>query len=220
MEKIALTVEVREGLGKGPARSIRRAGGFPAVIYGQGKSTPITINRREFARILNSGGGGTTLLSVKVAGTTEADKLAIVRDFQTDPLSRELLHADLLEVAMDKAIHVTAPVTLVAGEIKGVKAGGILQHPTREVNVECLPDRIPEHIFVDCTGLEIGGSMHISDLKLPDGVKVLDDPHKVVVSVAAPISDEKLDKMLSTEAASEVKEPEVLTKAKEEEEAK
>ena len=201
MEKVALTVALREGLGKGHARRIRLGGGFPAVIYGRGDSTPITIDRKEFARILRSGGGGTTLLSVKFAGSAEGEKMAIVRDFQTDPLTNTLLHADLMEVAMDKAIHVMVPMTLSAGEIKGVKNGGYLQHPTREIMVECLPANIPEHIVINASDLDIGATLHVSDLDLPEGVKALEELDKVVVHIAAPMSAEKLDAMLSAEAA-------------------
>jgi len=214
MEKMALTVEKRDTLGKGPARSIRRAGGFPAVMYGQGGSIPLTINRKEFVRILNASKGGATLLSVSFSDGG-AERMAIIRETQKDPLTNELMHADLLEVAMDKAIHVTVPVSLKSGEIKGVKAGGILQLLTRELLVECLPANIPEKIKVDALDLEIGRAIHVSELKLPEGVKVLAEPEHVVVTIAAPMSAEKLDKMLSTEAAAEVKEPEVATKAKE-----
>jgi large subunit ribosomal protein L25 len=148
-----------------------------------------------------------------------AEKLAIIKDFQTDPIRNELLHADLLEVTADKPIHVTVPVSL-EGDSKGVKEGGILQHLTRELLVECLPGNIPEHIIVEVAQLVIGASVHVRDLKLPEGVKALTESDKVIVTITAPISAEKLEQMLSVEAASEVKEPEVLKAKKEAEEEK
>jgi large subunit ribosomal protein L25 len=108
---------------------------------------------------------------------------------------------------------------LTGPQPRGVKEGGILQHPTRELAIECLPMQMPEHIEVDASGLGIGGSIHLADLKLPEGVKHLADPEQVVVMVAAPVSAEKLESMLSAEAAGEVKEPELVSKGKEEEAA-
>lgn len=216
MEKVALKVEVREGTGKGAARRVRAGGKVPAVMYGQGEVTPISIDRKEFVRLLNSGAGSGVLLAVSVDGKG-GERLAIVKDYQTSPIKNELLHADLLEVALDKPIHVTVPVAIEGSTPKGVKEGGILQSLMREVMVECLPANIPEHISLDASGVGVGESVHVGDLKLPDGIKIMHvELDQVVLTIAAPISAEKLEEMLSSEAG-EVKEPEVLTKAKEEE---
>src|SRR5512143_299562 len=110
MEKVALKAELREDRGKGSARSLRRGGRIPAVIYGLGGSTPISLNRKELARIISAGGGG-ALLTVVVPGS-DKERMAILKDYQLDPIKNELLHADLLEVAMGKAIHINVPVTL------------------------------------------------------------------------------------------------------------
>src|SRR5512143_3771262 len=165
MEKIALKVEIREGGGKGSARSIRRAGSVPAVMYGLGEPTPIAINRKEMVRIINAGGGASTLLSVQVGG--KGERLAILKDFQVDPVKSELLHVDLLEVAADKPVHVAVPVALSTETPAGVKDGGILQFLTRELMVECLPNNIPQHIDVDIAGLGINLNVHVADVKLP-----------------------------------------------------
>jgi large subunit ribosomal protein L25 len=215
MEKVALKAQLREGRGKGSARSLRRGGSIPAVIYGLGDPTPISLDRRELSRIINAGGGG-SLLTVLVPGS-DKERMAILKDYQLDPIKNELLHADLLEVAMGKAIHINVPVVLV-GTAEGVKDGGILQQPTHEISVECLPGNIPEHIEVDMAPLGIGASVHVSDLVLPEGVKALTEPETVILTIAPPISAEKLDEMLSKEAALEVKEPELVTKPKKEEE--
>lgn len=213
MQKVALNVELREGTGKGAARRVRAGGKVPAVMYGQGGATPISIDRKEFVRLLNTGAGSGVLLAVSVDG--KGERLAVVKDYQTSPVKNELLHADLLEVALDKPIHVTVHVVVEGSTPRGVKDGGILTVITRELMVECLPANIPEHISVDASSVGVNESVHVGDLKLPEGVKALADLDQVVLTIAAPISAEKLEAMLSAEA--EVKEPEVLGKAKEEE---
>lgn len=214
MEKVALKVEPRERSGKGVARTLRRQGSIPAIIYGQGDPTPVSINRKELARIISSGASGSTLLNVSVTGRGE--KTAIVKDFQLDPITGELLHADLIEVAMGKAVHVTVHMALV-GSPAGVKEGGILEHLTREINIECMPSDIPAHIDVDISQLGVGQTIHVADIKLPAGVKALTEADTVVVTIAAPMTAAKLDQMLASEAVAEAKEPEVLTKPKKEE---
>ena len=214
MKKVALNVELRENKGKGVARSLRRAGNIPAVMYGLGAPTSLTINRKELVKIINAGVGGNTLITVNFAGQ---QRMAVLRDYQVDPISSELMHADLLEVSMEKTIHVTIPVMMVGNTPEGVKEGGILQHMAREIEVECLPASIPEHIDVDASAMAIGSSIHVGDLKLPDGVKARTEAETVIVTLVAPISDAKLDEMLAGGEKGEVKEPEVLTKAKKEE---
>ena len=214
MQMQSLTIETRELTGKGPARRLRADGKIPAVVYGLGSSTPVSVNRKELARIINTGAGASTLLTLK-AGNSDVEKLAILRDYQTDPIKNKLTHADFQEVAADKTIQVTVPVVLAEGDPVGVKQGGLLSHPTREIHIECLPLNIPEHIVVDASALDMGHSMHISELKLPEGVKVLSDLDLVVATISAPVSAEKLEEMLST-TTGEVSEPEVVGKAKEE----
>lgn len=215
MQKQQLSVTTRGGLGKGAARRIRREGEIPAVLYGLGSSTPVSVNRKELVSILNTGAGSSSLLSIKLDGTGE-EKLAIIRDFQMDQVKNQVIHADFLEVATDKPIHVTVTIVLSEDEIRGVKEGGMLQQPMRELAVECLPLNIPEHIVVDASNLGVGETLHLADVKLPEGVKTAVEPDHVVVTIAAPVSEEKLDEMLSAEAEAEVKEPEIIAREKEE----
>jgi len=216
MKKVALNVELRENTGKGVARTLRRGGRIPAVMYGLGAPTALSINRKELVKIINAGVGGNTLITVNFSGQG-GERMAVLRDFQVDPISSELMHADLLEVSMEKVIHVTIPVMMVGNAPEGVKEGGILQHMAREIEVECLPASIPEHIDVDASALAVGSSIHVGDLKLPAGVKARTEAETVIVTLVAPISDAKLDEMLAGADKGEVKEPEVLTKAKKEE---
>jgi large subunit ribosomal protein L25 len=215
MQQIELEVEVRESVGKGPARTIRRDGKIPGVLYGQGKATPLTLNPRDLSKIRHSASGENALINLKIKGAKgKQDRIAIFRDFQIDPITGEVLHADLFEISMTQALKVKVPVELIGGAPLGVKEGGVLQHNMREVEVECLPTAIPDRFSIDASSLKIGEAIHIRELTVPAGVKVLEDPDRVLISVAAPISEAKLEELL-TATAKEVKEPEVIGKAKE-----
>jgi large subunit ribosomal protein L25 len=164
--------------GKNEARRHRAAGRLPAVVYGAGGSTPVTVEPKALSRILHSESGANTLITLAVEG--EADARVLVKEYQLDPVTRQMLHADFYRVAMDKPITVMVSVVL-EGEPKGVKQqGGILDFVQREVEIECLPGDIPEHIVVD-----------VSELMLNEGVRLRD----VVKDVKwTPVSD--LDTLL------------------------
>lgn len=191
MKQIELTAESREKMGKGAARSLRRQGFTPAVFYGKGiPPQPLTLDSLELKRKLNKAGSENAIfaLTIKDNGRT-VNKMAMLKEVQTNPLSREIIHTDLYEVAMDKEIAVRVPLH-VKGRAKGVELGGILQTITREIELECLPADIPEFIEVDVTSLDIGGSIHIKDLKLPENLNVLDDADITLVTVVPPVSEE------------------------------
>ena len=158
------------------------------------------------------------MLNLNISGETKkSSRTALLRDFQVDPVSEEILHADLFEISMTKPIRIRVPVRLVGGTPAGVKEGGILHHNLRDLHVECLPTAIPEAIEVDASALDINQGIHMRDLTPPSGVRFLDDPDQMVVSVAAPMSEAKLEALLTSGAAvEEGKEPEVIGKAKEE----
>ena len=216
MQQVELEVEVRELTGKGPAREIRREGKIPGVLYGQGKSTSLTLNPKDLSKILHSASGENALINLKIKGAkTKTNRTAILRDFQTDPITGQVLHADLFEISMTQAIRVKVPVEVAGGVPAGVKEGGVLQHNMREVEVECLPTAIPDRFSLDASALNIGDAIHVREMVVPPGVKVLEDSDKVLISVAAPISEAKLEELL-TATAKEVKEPELIGKAKEE----
>jgi len=128
-----------------------------------------------------------------------------------------ILHVDLFEVSMNKAIRIKVPVSLVGGVPAGVKEGGVLHHNLRELHVECLPAAIPDSIEVDASSLQIGQGIHVKELTPKEGVKFLDESDQMVVSVAAPMSEAKLEALLTSSAVTEAgKEPEVIGKGKEE----
>lgn len=168
----------RGSRGKNEARRHRAAGRLPAVVYGGGDPLVITVEPKALSRILHSESGANTLITLSVDG--ESDSRVLVKEYQLDPITRDLLHADFYRVAMDRPITVTVSIVL-EGEPKGVKQqGGILDFVQREVEIECLPGDIPEHIEID-----------VSDLALNEGVRLRD----VVKDVKwTPVSD--LDTLL------------------------
>ncbi len=217
--KFEMVAEVRERTGKGVARQLRRKGKIPAVLYGQGECLLLTLDPAAVTKILKAHAGTTALIALKIEGASGGPtRTALLRDFQLDPVTGEVLHADLFEVSMTKPIRVRVPVHIVGGVVAGVKEGGVLHHNLRELHIECLPTAMPDHIEVDASPLLIGQGIHVRELPPHAGVKVLDEPDQMVVSVAAPMSEAKLEALLTSGAvAEEGKEPEVVGKGKEEE---
>lgn len=217
--QVDMKVETREAVGKGVARTLRRQGKIPGVLYGQSECISLTIDPAEIRKVLYSESGSNTLLNLSIAkGGREMKRTAMLRDYQLDPVTGAILHADLFEVAMDKPIRVRVPVAVTDGTPVGVAEGGILQHNMRELHVECLPRQIPAHIMVDPIPLKINQGIHVKEVSVPPGIRILDDPDMMVVSVAAPISEAKLEALLATTPAGETAaEPELIGKAKEEE---
>jgi len=224
MQRIEMVAELREKSGKGVARSIRRTGKIPGVLYGEGKSLLLALDPADLTKVLHSGAGENALIALKIkgmqdrasaAGKADTERLTILRDFQVDPVTGKLLHADLFEVSLNKAIRVWVHIEVVGEVPQGVKDGGVLQHQMREMEIECLPMAIPDRLEVDVSALKIGEAVHIRDLRVGEGVRVLGQPDQVVVSVAVPISEAKLEELL-TATAKETKEPEVIARGKEE----
>lgn len=216
--KFDVAAEIREQAGKGVARQLRRKGKIPAVLYGQGECLLLTLDPSEVTGIVRGHGGSTALINLSITGpTSKASRTALLRDYQVDPVTGEVLHADLFEVSMTKAIRIKVPVSLVGGMPAGIKEGGVLHHNLRELHVECLPSAIPDSIEVDASGLQINQGLHVRDLAAREGLRFLDEADQMVVSVAAPISEAKLEALLTSGVGvEEGKEPEVIGKGKEE----
>jgi large subunit ribosomal protein L25 len=215
MERITINAEKREEFGKGAARGLRRKNMIPAILYRGGGSIPIKFSKKELMQFINRTYGEQIMVNLQFADGES--KLALVKDYQVDPTRGELLHADFFEVSLTEKVRVTVHVTTV-GEPIGVKRDkGILQYLLREIEVECLPDRIPGHIKIDISELEIGQSFHVSDLKLEEDIKVLTAHDEVIVNVIAPVVE--VEEAAPAEAAApEVTEPELIKKGKKEEE--
>jgi len=189
-----LEVEAREGTGKGVARKLRAAGRIPAVLYGGGRpALPLALDPARLQKLLHeSEMGMNTLIDLKVTGHAELDgKTVMVRELQRDPVRGRFVHADLYEVDLRQTIEVSVPVH-VTGKATGVElGGGILDHALREVEVKCLPRAIPDEFVVDVTPLELGDSLHVRDLVLPEGVELVSDGDLSIVSVVAPQKEEE-----------------------------
>ena len=157
----------RDTFGKNEARRTRREGRVPAVVYGASRrrqdrdATPIAVDPKALLKILHSESGANTLISLKLDG---AETKVLVKDYQLDPVTHQVLHADFYRVAMDRMIEVTIPI-IVKGEPKGVKQqGGILEFVRREIEIECLPGDIPEHVEVDVTELMLRQGIRVREV--------------------------------------------------------
>ncbi|NWF97910.1 MAG: 50S ribosomal protein L25 [Nitrospirae bacterium] len=215
METITINVDRRDIKGKGAARSLRRNDMIPAVIYRGGESMPIKIPKTEITKFINTTAGEQVM--VKLQFSDGENKFALMKDYQVDPVKRNLLHADFFEVSLTEKVKVSVHVTTV-GEPIGVKRdGGVLQHVLREIEVECLPDKIPGHIEVDISNLGIGQSFHVSDIKIDEEIRILTDPDGVIANVVAPVIEEVAKPAEEVAAAETTAEPEVIKKGKKEE---
>jgi len=215
MAEVSLEVSRREGIGKGVAKKLRRDGNVPAVVYG-GHREPvaITVDRKSVSELIQKSEHGIrSVFLLKMAGTDQ-QRHAMIKEVTIDPISRKMLHIDFVRVLMDEVVKVTVPVH-ITGLAIGVKEGGLLDFQVREVHVECLPNAIPDSIEVDATPLGVHDYYRVKDLKLPEGVKILDDPERVVVGVTVARA-EVSETAVVDEAA--VAEPEVIKKGKPEDE--
>jgi len=189
LEAIELKAKPRAKTGNGPARVLRREGMVPAVIYGPGKEpAPLTVALHDLDMVLRER-GGQAMINLAIEGE-DGKRMAMVKEIQRHPVSRKVLHADFYEVAMDREITLTVPLT-VTGVSPGVEAGGVLQVVRRELEVSCLPMAVPEEITVDISGLQVGDSIHISEVALPEGVTTDVSLDYTVVTVVAPRAEEE-----------------------------
>lgn len=210
MEKFTLEVEKRDKAGKGVARSLRREGKTPGVLYRAGNAESIQLLSKELTLFINKTAGEMVLVHLNIGGDA---RQAIVKDFQLDPLSEQVLHVDFQEIAADEELKISVHI-VTAGEPIGVKRdGGILQHGIREIEIACVADKIVGHVTVDVAKLTIGQSIHVSDLNLGEGVRIITDGHELIASVLAPKEEVAAE---ATAAA----EPEVIKKGKKPEEGK
>lgn len=206
--QITVEAEARTETGKGPARRVRREGKIPATLYGAARDPQsLIVSPKQMAQILHSHAGHNTIFNLAMGAETTA---AMIVDWQREPVKGNLLHVDLKRIAMDQLLHVKVPVH-TRGEAVGVKLqGGILEVVTREVELECLPDAIPEDITVDISGLNIGQNVRAVDLQLGAGRKLLTEADRVILHVVAV----KEVAVPVAEAAAAPAEPEVAKKGK------
>jgi large subunit ribosomal protein L25 len=210
---LTIKAEKRDAGGKNVARRIRREGNVPAILYGPDvENVPLALSKRDIFDILKTETGANTIFQVAF----EKDKLEVmIKDYQQDVTTDELLHVDLFRISMEQEIRVSVPIVLT-GDAVGVKAeGGFVESATREVEVECLPKDIPESIEVDISALHLNQSLKIEDLAPVEGVKVLSDPQAMIVLIQAPSVEEVAEEVPEEEEImAEGEQPEVIKKEK------
>jgi large subunit ribosomal protein L25 len=179
-----LTASPRDVIGKASHR-LAHDGKIPAVLYGAGRDTlPISIDRHDFELLMAHHAAGSTIVELALDGEKKPIN-AMIRELQTSPVKGQIVHVDFLAVSMNKPVHAVVALNFV-NDPAGVKAGGTLTTNFHEINVEAKPADLPESIDVDVAGLEVGDTLHVSEIAVPAGIKVLDDPEEVLASVQAP----------------------------------
>jgi large subunit ribosomal protein L25 len=225
MKRLSLSVQSRSESQKGSAQSqrLRRAGFVPAEIYGHADTNlSITLPAKEFAALLATMKGENAFFALQVEGTPEP-VVTLVKEIQYAPMDHKIIHVDFIKVKMNEKIRVRVPVRILNADLcVGVKEMGTLQHFLRTIEVQCLPDQVPEHLDVDAAPLGIGASVHVSNMKVPANVRITTDPQTVVVMVAQQTAEEKVAEVVAAvaapvEGAAAGTEPEVLTAKKKEE---
>jgi large subunit ribosomal protein L25 len=185
--RVKLVVSERTTLGSSESRRLRRRGLIPGVLYGRETPVPIAVGERELRAALTTPAGTHAVLDVEIDGGRQHS--AVLKEFQRDLVRGYITHIDLQEVRLDQPIHSVVVVSLV-GEPIGTKEGGVLSQVTNEVHVEGLPLEIPQHLELDVSGMHIGDSIRLSDLVVPEGITLLDDPEEVLATVAQPSREE------------------------------
>jgi len=214
MATAQLGAKTRTGSGKGVARKLRQGGEVPGVIYGHGRAPQsLTLNGREFDRLLANVAVQSTVIELSFDGTMAR---TLIREIQRHPFKKQVVHVDFQELVAGEKVTVEVPLVFV-GTPEGVKTGGgILDQTMHEITVHCDPSIIPNHIDVDVTPLAIGKSVHVSDLRVPDGVEILTDPEATICIVSAPKASET--PAAGVEVVDAAAEPELIRKTKEGEE--
>ncbi len=209
--------EIRNVFGKNASRRIRQEGMIPVILYDADTvSIPLTLNKKDVFAILKAETGENTIFKISFNSET---RNTMIKELQRDPVTDEILHADLIQIVMDNIISVSVPIVLV-GEAVGVKAeGGFVDFVTREVEIECLPKDIPEQLEIDISSLHLHQSLKIEDLSSPGEITLVSDPNTVVVLIHAPTKEEFEVEEIEEEIVAE-EEPEVIKKEKPEEEEK
>ncbi len=214
MEELFLDAEIREEIGKGKIKGLRDKGFVPAVIYSEGKDAlPLKLSHRQLVQLIHQHRIEGVIINLNIKDEKkQKTHPCVIKEIQHDPVYGEIVHVDFNQISLTQKIKVNIPVT-VKGEAAGVKLeGGSLEHVLWEIEVECLPVNIPKDIEVDISSLKLGESIHIKDMPVPEGVKILNDPGAIIVTVAAPMKEEVPEEAVEGEASQE---PEVIKEKKE-----
>lgn len=213
MEKIVFFAEEREGIGKGFARKLRAAGYIPAILYGPDiEPLPIKLEKKDVERIIRLLSSHNVMAEMKLKINDKEEKFSVIlKDIQTDPIKDEIIHLDFYKLSGDRTIVMEVPI-IIKGKSIGESKGGILEQELREVKIEGLPNKIPEAIEIDVSQLDFDHAILVKDIKLPEGLKIVEDKEKVVVTVLQP--KEIVEEVKPEQVTAE---PEVITHEKVEE---
>lgn len=213
MEKIVFFAEEREGIGKGFARKLRAAGYIPAILYGPDiEPLPIKLEKKDVERIIRLLSSHNVMAEMKLKINDKEEKFSVIlKDIQTDPIKDEIIHLDFYKLSGDRTIVMEVPI-IIKGKSIGESKGGILEQELREVKIEGLPNKIPEAIEIDVSQLDFDHAILVKDIKLPEGLKIVEDKEKVVVTVLQP--KETVEEVKPEQVTAE---PEVITHEKVEE---
>jgi large subunit ribosomal protein L25 len=215
MATATLNATARTDVGKGAARKLRASLRIPGVIYGHHReATPLAMDARELEKLLGSIAPGTTVVELHFGGRVSK---TLIREIQRHPFKRQVLHIDFQELVAGEKITVNVPILFV-GTAAGVKDGGTVEEVMRELSVEVDPSNIPNHFEIDVSALGINDSVHVSDIKVPEGVEILDDLGATVAVVAPPRIVEEPPAPVEGAVAEAAAEPELIRKPKDEEE--
>ncbi len=186
MKQLELNATIRKTKGNGPARSLRREGRFPAVLYGPGtQPVMLSVNVRDFEQVVQKGNIRRTIFSLSIQNGSTVTKPAVIKELQTHPVSGQFLHVDFYEIDMNRKLRVMVPV-VPKGKTKGEEFGGMLQIIEREIAVFCLPQEIPDSLEIDVSELGVGDALHVKDIALPGGVELPPGENYTVVTVISP----------------------------------
>jgi large subunit ribosomal protein L25 len=209
MSEMNLQVEKRERTGKGGSRQARMRGLIPAVVYGGGKdSVPIQVDRKSFIDMMKKGDSENPIFLLKMSDTGQ-ERHAMIRGLQKNPVSRQVIHIDFQRIEMTDKVRVSVPIELV-GTSFGVKnEGALIDFVVREVHVECLLGDIPKHLELDITELHVGQHAEVRALKIPEGVTLLEEPERVILSLVHTRTEETAEGEKAGTA-----EPEIIKRGK------
>ena len=215
MKTISLSADSRRETGKGPNRRLRQKGLIPAVLYGQSaEPVLLSVEDREFHHAVAKLGDEIVMFKINAGDAGVSDQLAVIREVQRDPVTDRIVHLDMMRIDMRKPIDVEVAVHH-AGAAPGVRDGGVLEQVLRTIHLRCLPTLVPSHIEVDVSGLHVNEALHVSDLKLGEGIEILSLAHEVIIHVVPPRKIEEVAVAAPVEGE-EAAEPEVISKKEKE----
>jgi large subunit ribosomal protein L25 len=217
MKSLKLSAFPRTSLRRKGSKAVRAAGRIPANIYGKTAAPQnLEVDSIAFKELVHTAHSEIILVDLSVAGDARAERLVLIQDVQHHPLTGSVLHVDFHEVQPTEKVTIKVPVEAV-GEPVGVKSGGgTLEHVLLKLRIRALPKDLPEQINVDVSSLEVGKSIHIGDIKAPEGVEILGDKHITVLAVAAPLTEAPAAADATAAAGAEAKQPEMIKEKKEE----